>query len=915
VIEGLLQTKLNIPPLRPDLVSRPQLIQQMDHGLELGHRLTLVSAPAGFGKTTLVADWVSRNNGSENREVQGSAFIPTTRRVAWLSLDEGDNDPARFLTYIVAAFGQLEGVASPIGKGALSMLQSPQPPPAKPILTSLINDIANIAVKIVFVLDDYHLIDSPAIDDALTFLLEHLPPQMHLVIATRTDPQLSLARLRARGQLTELRGAALRFTPAEISEFLNQMAGLDLSADDIAALDSRTEGWIAGLQLAAISMQGRKDVSSLIKSFTGSHRFVLDYLVDEVLERQSEAIRTFLLHTAVLDRITGSLCDALTGQNGSQATLEMLDHANLFIISMDEERLWYRYHHLFADLLRQRLRQREPDVERVLHLRAGEWFSQQGLDREAIKHWLLAEDYQGAADLIQAVAIDIMQQGEHTTVVGWINTIPEEVVTEQPYLCVLHAWALQLSGQLADAEARLVNAEEALESQQDRDSAEVDTILGLIHSHRAYLAFMIGELDQAIQYAQQALIQLPETAALIRAQTALYLGVAYRYQGNLQAAMEVYDETLPIVQGMGGKSIVVLCYLHLADLYWQLGQLHRSKEFCEQALRITEIHTGKAERPYTGFAYVRISRVLREWNQLEDAHRSIVKGVALCRDWNVADIMALSCIELATIQQALGDYEQARASMQEAYQIYESFSPWGLQIIGAYQAMMDLMAGEEAAAERWAQENDLVIDGEFEFQREIEYLALVRVFIAQRRFEEAYALANHIHRVAQDAGAKQTELEGLILLALVTSAQGEYDQAFTHLEKALALSEPEDFIRIYVDEGRPMSRLLYEALSRGIAPEYVSRLLAAFPAEGSEEVKPPKPQRAESGLVEPLSDRELEVLQYIATGLTNREIGQRLYLSLNTIKVHTRNLYGKLGVNSRTQAVAKARDLGILDSF
>jgi LuxR family maltose regulon positive regulatory protein len=534
-------------------------------------------------------------------------------------------------------------------------------------------------------------------------------------------------------------------------------------------------------------MQGRKDVTGFVQSFSGSHHFVLDYLVEEVLEQQSESVQDFLLRTSILDRLTGSLCDAvcfgiaetpsspegtvLTGQGNGQTTLETLEHANLFIVPLDEERRWYRYHHLFTDLLRQRLRQTQSEKLPILHIRAGEWFNHQGLNREAIKHSLVARDYQGAAELIRAIAIDIMQQGEHTTVIGWINALPEELVKEQPYLCVLHAWALQLTGQLETTEARLIDAENALDSLEHQDDEDVDTILGLIHSHRAYSTFMIGEHDKTISYAHQALDQLPETAALIRAQTALYLGVAYRYQGQLQAALDVYNEILPTTQRMGGKLIAIMCYIHLGDLKRQFAQLHRARELYEQALKFTTRHTGRPDMPFSGYVYVCISRILRQWNQLEDAYRYTAQGVALCRDWNVADIMALSCIELAYIHRALGNDEQSRASIQEAIQIFDGFSPWGSKYAAAHQAKIDLERGDIDAAGRWAQANDLVTEGDLEFHREIEYLALARVFIAQKRFEEAHSLVERIYRIAQEIGKRQTELEGLILLALVFSVQ------------------------------------------------------------------------------------------------------------------------------------------------
>jgi len=920
----LLRTKLYIPLPRPGLVPRQRLKEQLDAGLwrdgGAARKLTLVSAPAGFGKTTVVGAWV---------DALGDVSPPIA--VGWLSLDESDNDLIRFLTYLVAA---LQTVNPSICKGTLLALRSPQVPPVEAVLTMLINDIAALPERIVLVLDDYHLIGAQPIHDALAFLLRRLPPQLHLVIATREDPLLPLSRLRARGQMTELRAADLRFMSEETAEFLNRVMGLDLSAEDTAALEARTEGWIAGLQLTALALQGsirergHGDVSRFIESSAGSHRLVLDYLIEDVLEQQSEEVQAFLVQTAVLDRLTGSLCDAVrfdmagtpgssegtapTGRGSGQAILERLEHANLFVTPLDAERRWYRYHHLFADLLLRRLRQTDAAQLPALHLRASAWFRGEGMNREAIKHSLAARDYRGAAELIKASAIDIMQQGEHTAVVGWINTLPEDLVRGQPYLCVLHAWALQLTGQLEAAEARLDDAQSALDSRGDASTEDVDTVLGLVHSHHAYVSFMRGEHRQTIAYAQQALDRLPAEAALIRTQTALYQGVAYRYQGQLDAALEVYRDVLPVAQGLGGRSVAALCYNHLGDLEMQFAHLHQAKAWYEDAISVTERHSGRTDLPFLGYIYVSIGRVLRQWNQLEDAYRLTSQGVALCRHWRVADILALSCVELAYIHQALGQDHEARESMGEALQIMRDFSPWGIDYVSAYQADLAVKQGDVAAAERWAQAGGLDIDGDYQFHREVEYLTLVRVLLAQGRLDEAHALARRILRTARETGAKQTELEVLVLLALILRAAGRTDPSRAHLVRALSIGEAEGYVRLFVDEGPPMARLLYRALERGITPDYVRRLLAAFPVVEPASPKAPEGQRRSLDLLEPLSDRELEVLQSVAEGLTNREIASKLFLSPHTVKAHTRSIYGKLNVHNRTQAVARAQALGLL---
>ncbi|MBW2580761.1 MAG: LuxR family transcriptional regulator, partial [Deltaproteobacteria bacterium] len=496
VPELLLQTKLYIPPLRPNLVPRPHLIERLNQGLQLGHKLTLISAPAGFGKTTLVGEWASSLRLDSAKESQ------IENRIAWLSLDESDNDLARFLTYFIAALNQVEGIEATIGKGALGMLQSPQPP-AESVMTSLINDITVIPGRIFLVLDDYHMIGSSPVDDALTFLLEHLPPHMHLVIATREDPQLPIARHRARGQLTELRAADLRFSTSEAAEFLNQMMGLGLSAEDIASLESRTEGWIAGLQLAAISMQGREDTTSLIKSFTGSHRFVLDYLIEEVFEQQSKGVQAFLLQTAVLNRLTGSLCDALTGQDNGRATLEMLDRANLFVVPLDNERRWYRYHHLFADLVRQRLDQQQSDSVAELHSRASVWYEDNGLEIEAFHHAAATNDFEHAARLMEGEGMPLHFRGAVAPVLTWLASLPTTVLDARPSLWVMYASVLMFVGQTTGVEQKLQAAEASIQGAEPDDKTQ--DLVGQIAAMRAMLAVPLHQVETIFAQSRRAL--------------------------------------------------------------------------------------------------------------------------------------------------------------------------------------------------------------------------------------------------------------------------------------------------------------------------------------------------------------------------------------------------------------------------
>ena len=894
----ILVTKLFIPATRPELVPRPRLIEQLNRCTDC--KLTLVSAPAGFGKTTLVAEWLHTINNDSN-----SNF-------AWFSLDDRDNDFTRFLTYFIASLNQTNGNESTLGKGALTMLQSPQPPPSEATLTSLINEIATLPDRIILVLDDYHLIDTQSIHDALTFFLENLPPTMHLVIATREDPLLPLSRLRARGQLTELRATDLRFTNSEAAEFLNHVMGLELSTKDIAALEKRTEGWIAGLQLAAISLRGQADTSKLIQAFTGSNRLVLDYLIEEVLNQQSQEIQNFLLQTSILNQLNGSLCDALTGQDNGQQVLETLERANLFIIPLDEERRWYRYHHLFADLLQQRLKS-SPEINiQDIHIRARNWFSKHGMEKDALRHSLIAEDFEEAAKLINRLSMEAVQKGEYRTVSDWINSLPYDIQQKHPFLWALDVWALRMEGQFEAAETRISEVEEALKNPGHRASADLETIKGLINSHKAYIAFIRGNLEETISIARESLAQLPQDMLVIRTLTALYLGVALRYQGNLKEALEIYLNTLPDGKQLVGSSIAVFCFLHLSDLYYDLGELHKSKDMAEQAIQFTNQHTGRPDWPFTGHAYVCVGRILRQWGRLTEALEVIQRGVGLCRQWNVADVLALACNELADIKFSLGEKELAQAALRESLQTYQDFSPWASGLVSAHQAKHSLGFGEIEPAIEWLGGTDLSANSPIDLSRDIELLTMARVFIAQNKLDEGLALLERISEVSDEIGKKYTSLEAMILQAKAFFIRDDTEKAMERLEQALTLGETEEYVQIFVDEGPTMARLLYEALSHEIAPNYVQRLLKAFPVEESEKAGSPQPQGPNSELIEPLSERELEVLQLIAEGLSNQEISSRLYLSLNTIKTHTRNIYGKLGVNNRTLAGARARALGIL---
>ena len=893
----ILRTKLFVPTTRPELVSRPHLIEQLNHGLD--RKLTLISAPAGFGKTTLVTDWL---------QSQGDD-APSPFLVGWLSLDEADNDAVRFLTYLISALNRLQGLETEIGIGTLQMIQSPQPPPPETILIALINEIALLSEKIVLVLDDCHLIDSQPVHDALTFLLENLPPQLHLVITTREDPPIQISRFRARGQLTEFRAIDLRFRSSETAEFLNQVMGLNLSAEDITALETRTEGWIAGLQLAALSMQGLDDTAGFIHSFTGSNRMILDYLIEEVLTQQSKDIQTFLLQTAILNRLNGSLCDALTEQEDGQANLEMLERANLFIVPLDDERRWYRYHHLFADLLQQRLKQSKSDQLHELHRRASNWYDQQGFRTEAIDHALHCADYERAIELIDADEEGNYEGVSLLTLQRWFAAIPDKFIATHPQMLLMKAWTQFNSGQIDDAEQNLLDVAQLLENADHLANSEWAMLSGRVLAIRSFIASLCGDSAGCAHLARQALDMLPAKEQAWRSVVTLSLGDAYAVQGQMAAAQKIRAEALKLGQSAGNPFILLMTNLNLAETLVQQGQIGAVLEICERQMQFAIDHD-LTEAPIVGWLLGLWGIALAELNQMEQALELTRKGAELAERGQDMFYINHSYLYRVRVLFSVGDMAGAEAILHELRQFGQnSMLPlWATSQAAAWQVRIWLEQEKINLVSQWETANELTLGDDIPFAHEPEYVALARAWLAQGRMEDAVELFERLRSIAEIGGRSLRVVELFLLLALAAHAKDDISQALTLLEQALILGEPNGLIQTFVNEGPVLASLLYAALQENIESIYVQRILAAFPIETSQQSE----ASHETEWLEPLTDRELEILQYVAEGLTNQKIGDRLYLSANTVKTHLRNIYGKLDVNSRVQAVSRGRALGII---
>jgi LuxR family maltose regulon positive regulatory protein len=893
----LLATKLHMPRPSAQLVQRSFLYERLEQGMACA--LTLISAPAGFGKTTLLADYLTRS----------------ATPAAWLSLEAEDNDLVRFLSYVIAALQTLD---EGIGRPSLALLQSSTPATAEPLLTLLINDLASEKLPgFALVLDDYHVIEDPAIHHALIFLLEHLPAQMHLVIAARADPPLPLARLRGRGQLCEVRAADLRFATEEAEAYLQGVMRLDLTANEVALLQERTEGWIAGIQLAALSLQGRTDISAFLSAFSGSHRFVLDYLSEEVFSQQSATVQSFLLHTCILDRMNSSLANAVTELTDGQAMLERLEHANLFVVSLDDKRRWYRYHQLFAEVLRSRLRQEQPELIPQLHRRASRWYEQHGYLDEATQHALAGSDYPVAARLIEQVARQALRsQGRFSTLLRRMEALPRVWLDTHPQLALLYAWIVVSSGvrPWSDLEPWLQGAQESLPPHHP----QATEFAGEVAAIRMLAAAPAEEYTRTIELSEQSLALLPADH-WARGLLLLYRGSAFLSLQQVDEAIATLEQAVAESEADVSQQHLLVAKSLLASAYASSGQLHKAMRLYQEVVQ----QEPKQQIPLRSLllAHGGLGNLFREWNDFSSARVQLEAGLEL--DRYVGGSLAMTWavyLPLARVYLAQGEQEEAEAALSHiAEAARAASSAHSIALASAWRARFHLAVGDIDAAARWANEQGLNLEALPAELADLTYhettsTTLARLSIAQGQASAILPLLEHLLSIAERAHRTTSALELLLLHALAHEAIGQRAHALAFLQQALQRAEPEGYVRLFLDEGAPLVTLLMHLRETNPRQQaYLHMLLAA--ASEQESIRPKDeatpPQRSQL-LIDPLSARELEVLHLIAAGASNEEIAEQLVIAISTVKRHVSNIFGKLAVSNRTQAVTRAQTIGLL---
>ena len=917
----LLATKLHIPHLRLDVVPRPRLTHNLNEGSK--RKLTLITAPAGFGKTTLLSEWVTQ------------CLLAT----AWISLHPDDNHPQRFFSYLIAA---LETLQPGIGEQVHPLLHKSQSPLSEPVLTILLNALTALPDDYALVLDDYHCINDQQIHQGLSFLLEHLPLQMHLIIASRVEPPFPLASLRGQGQMTELHAQDLRFTFDEIALF-NQIMNLGLSPEDMAILEMRIEGWIAGLHLVALSMQGQGDTHAFVKAFSGSNRYILDYLSEEVFSRQPEHIQTFLLHTSILDHLTGSLCDAVTGRSDSQHILKMLEQADMFIVPLDDERRWYRYHHLFADILYQHLCQASPSLPPELHRRASEWYEHHEMVSKAIEHALAAGDFTRATYLAERQADPMWMQGDLPTLLEWLQVLPADLVRSRPKLCLFYAWAFYTIGQGDAAMPYLQTAECELNSRIDTtlvdaavqpletpgklfppEHTELQSMLAVV---RASMAIMQGDTARTIEHAQSALAQTSEETSPWRGVMTLGLGFAYQSAGDVVAASRAVHEASRISRYAGNDYTRLFALSTLAQLQVEQGHLSKGARTYRQVIQEAETIRGQLAT-VTGWAYIGMGEVLREWNEIDEGVRFVIEGIERGQGGGNESLVASGYTTLARLKLAQGKVDDALDLTMKVEQLARTCTiPLIASHAAAMQALLWLARGNIEVARHWIRETKLSVNDELSYAREFEHITLARVLLALGRYDTALPFLHRLLLAAEAGGRMRRVIEVFLLQAIgYTHVQNTTTRAITALGRALSLAQPEGYVRTFVDEGLPMLSLLsafrtfpaqQSPASQHNVQQYVEKLLTILRENHDSARNGQSPDHKGLSMidqppVEPLSEREVEILRFIAVGMSNLEIAQQIVITVGTVKWHLANIYGKLNVHSRTQALVQARNLGLL---
>ena len=893
--DRLLDTKFRIPQRRAGLVGRPRLDALLDSQREA--RLLLVSAPAGFGKTTFLVEWLAGSN------ADGST-------VAWLSLDARDNDPAVFFSYLANA---IESAAPGVGASALSILQSPDAS-TEAALAALLNDLGDFDGDLDVILDDYHVIETAAVNDGIAFLIDHLPAGVRLVIASRADPSLPLAKLRSRSELVEIREADLRFTDPESSIFLKDGMGLDLSAGDVATLGARTEGWIAALQMAALALRGRDDASAFVADFAGDDRYIVDYLVEEVLQRQPAPTRDFLLCTSILGRMNGPLCDAVTGRQGGRAMLEALDRSNLFVVALDDRRWWYRYHHLFADVLRSRLRDENPERVATLHSRASEWLEENGERAEAIRHSMAASDFVRAADLVELALPASRRERQEATLRGWLEALPPAAISGKPVLSLALAGALLADGELAGVEVQLASTEDWL-STADESDPEVRGLMSALTVYRAAQANALGDPDASMGFARRALDLVDKDDFLGQGAAAGLLALAHWSRGDLEDAHDLWAGAVVSLQKAGHLSDAIGCSMAVADIRIQQGGLTEAMGVYEWGIELSAIQ----DSPLRGTAdmHVGMSEIFLQRDDLDSASRHLLASEDLGEDAGLPQNRYRSKVLMALVREAEGDYAAALDLLDEAKRLYAGDFYPDVRPIAALRARTLLALGRTREALDWVRDRSLSTDDELTYVREFEHITLARIRMAQagndktaKVLGDARRLLQRLLTSAHQGGRLGSVIEILVLQALALRSSGETDDAVATLREAVALGEHEAYSRVFTSSGPALVPLLRALLKVPGSPRHSRRLLAAMSKSNPDVASPSRPGADE--LIEPLSGRELDVLKLLDTALTGPAIARELVVSLNTVRSHTKSIFAKFGVNNRREAVIRGRALGLL---